>query len=338
MVTSQFSTLIMKRHFRGYYRPTEKEFTLLWSNAYFVFDTNVLLDLFRLPICDAERLLEVIKHIKNRLKIPYQVAKEYHAELNNVLMEQHHFCNESLGKLNKYSEEFKKFINTPKNYPFIDENTYKEFETIYEKLQQILKEEQGTIEQLFTRNPIKEQLGNLLDGVVVEPFQKEELQQIYREGEKRYEDKIPPGYEDKKKDAEKGYGDFVIWREMIKISQTEEKPVIFVTSDTKEDWFLRIKGIDKIIGPRPELIDEFFTETKQNFYLYTLSNFLKGLKAFNNEVKIDNEDIGVIVDHISETEEEIYQNSTLIDSTDNTILRPMDSGITSIDSNRTFNS
>lgn len=39
--------LDMKSKFRGYYKPTDEEFDTLWKNAVFVFDTNVLLNLYR---------------------------------------------------------------------------------------------------------------------------------------------------------------------------------------------------------------------------------------------------------------------------------------------------
>ncbi len=38
---------IMKGIFKGYHQPTEEEFSQLWRNALFVFDTNVLLNLYR---------------------------------------------------------------------------------------------------------------------------------------------------------------------------------------------------------------------------------------------------------------------------------------------------
>lgn len=58
-------------------------------------------------------------------------------------------------------------------------------------------------------------------------------------------------------------------------------PAIFVTDDAKEDWW-QIQG-DRTIGPRPELIAEFRTECKQNFYMYSSAQFLKFANTYLKE-------------------------------------------------------
>lgn len=51
----------------------------------------------------------------------------------------------------------------------------------------------------------------LFDGVIGKPYTAVELSIIYEEGEKRYEEKVPPGYKDlDKKGLVKRYGDTVI--------------------------------------------------------------------------------------------------------------------------------
>ena len=60
---------------------------------------------------------------------------------------------------------------------------------------------------------------------------------------------------------------------MIDYSKSTRKPIIFVSNDLKEDWIEDVAGIK--IGPRPELIDEFFQETNQWFYCYNLNHFIE---------------------------------------------------------------
>ena len=63
------------------------------------------------------------------------------------------------------------------------------------------------------------------------------------------------------------FGDLVIWKELIKRAKKEGCPVIFVTDDQKEDWFVK-DGKKAILG-RPELIREMKKEAGQDFLLYT---------------------------------------------------------------------
>jgi hypothetical protein len=111
---------------------------------------------------------------------------------------------------------------------------------------------------------------------------KEELDIIYAEGVTRFEKKVPPGYEDRKKQAPDKYGDLVIWKETISISRKTNKGVIFVTDDAKEDWW-HIAGEERI-GPRPELLQEFQAETENIIYIYSSDQFAKYAKEHGKRV------------------------------------------------------
>ena len=39
----------MKKMFPGYYLPSEEDFESLWKEGLFIFDTNVLLDMYSYP-------------------------------------------------------------------------------------------------------------------------------------------------------------------------------------------------------------------------------------------------------------------------------------------------
>ena len=66
----------------------------------------------------------------------------------------------------------------------------------------------------------------------------------------------------------------------MKMALSEKKPVIFVTDDTKEDWWHVVKG--KTQGPRPDLVKEFVRTTGQEFHMYTPAPFLEfASKKFN---------------------------------------------------------
>jgi len=51
----------VKKTFPGYYRPTEEEFSEHWKNCFFVFDANVLLNLYRYTPATSEPLLTILR-------------------------------------------------------------------------------------------------------------------------------------------------------------------------------------------------------------------------------------------------------------------------------------
>ena len=104
-----------------------------------------------------------------------------------------------------------------------------------------------------------------------------QLDELALEGEKRYTNQQPPGYKDAKKDADgdqyRRYGDLIVWKQLLDEAKTKNVPVVFITDDNKEDWWLVQSG--RTIGPRTELRDEFFTFAGNNFWMYTVDRFIE---------------------------------------------------------------
>lgn len=111
----------------------------------------------------------------------------------------------------------------------------------------------------------------MFKGKVGDNISEKTINEYKEEGKKRYEDKIPPGYADNQKKENK-YGDFIIWKEMKDKSKKDNKHIIFISEDRKEDWIKNVNGEKK--GPRPELINEFYNENKKLFYMYNTESFL----------------------------------------------------------------
>ena len=75
-MTEQKSTT-MRDLFPSYYRPTDEEFKELWEKCFFIFDTNVLLNLYLYDKKTLNDFLKVLKVVNERLWIPHQVALEF---------------------------------------------------------------------------------------------------------------------------------------------------------------------------------------------------------------------------------------------------------------------
>lgn len=78
----------MKNIFNGYYPPSKNEFETLWRNAIFVFDTNVLLNLYRYQASTRDSLLSVIEKLSDRVWIPYHAGLEFQRNRLHVIAAQ----------------------------------------------------------------------------------------------------------------------------------------------------------------------------------------------------------------------------------------------------------
>lgn len=291
----------MRKLFPGYYNPSEAEFKEMWSKGLFVFDTNVLLDLYRYSDETVASLINVIETLQNRIWIPYQVSKEYHKNLNTIIS----------GQVKRYEEsiktliEFKKQLEEKRSHPFLADALHVEISEFCLKFDKELDEKKRKVKSLILQNPIKEKLADLLDDKIGRPLSEKEKEEIYLEGEKRFAQNIPPGYSDKKKPIPDRYGDLLVWKEILKLNSEISNPIIFVTGDTKEDWFMSELGIT--IGPRPELIEEFRRVRENLIYCYSTDKFLQYAKNYL-QANIDEKtliEVGEFISHsrdVNETE------------------------------------
>lgn len=285
----------MKDIFHGHYHPTHEDF---WENCIFVFDTNVLLDLFRLSERSTTRLLEIMEAQKERIWLPYQVAEEYHRNLNATICGQAKRCQEIIDLQNRLLE----LLRTKKYQSFLGDIP-QEVSPHLEELGDKLKGKKIEIQELLHCNKTKERIAEIFHGKIGKQANLEDKEKWCKDAEERYKKKIPPGFSDTKKDAPECYGDYLVWRELIEYAKESRKPILFVSGDTKEDWVCKANG--QYIGPHPDLCYEFKDETSgQSYYSYTLDGFLKEYSQIIEKTTNTPEDHEAIIQEILEREEE----------------------------------
>ena len=276
----------MKEHFFGYFKPSHDDFKKLWDESIFAFDANILLNLYRYSEATRNELLKVIEMLNDRVWLPYQATEEY---LRNRIS--------TTGGQAKEYDEVRSILNNlltnlgnNKRHPFISEVLFKELESIFEKVEEEFKNNQKTLNERIYSDEIQNKLAELFENKIGKSFTQKELEEIYKEGKQRYENQIPPGFKDGNKDKSSNlyrkFGDLIIWNELIYKSKSENKNIIFVTDDKKDDWWLEYSG--KTIGPLPSLLHEFNEKTSRSFYMYTAEQFMKAATEFSNE-KIEEE-------------------------------------------------
>lgn len=266
----------MKSLFPSHFASDPNRLSKLWAECIFVFDTNVLTGLYKYSDETRDALYKVIESLGGRLWVPYQVMLEYLDNRAKIVHDQSKLYESAISKL----EDLKSEIEIPNRAPFVSKDIYDDFCQSAERVLSDLKIRRDLHSSRITDDEIKQRLADLLEGKVGPVYTAETLGALVLEGERRYAQKIPPGFEDRDKhkgsslvkEVNKRYGDLIFWKQVLDKAKDSSSSVILVTGERKEDWWSVCGG--KTIGPLPELMEEFFSVTGKEFYIYTTHNFL----------------------------------------------------------------
>jgi hypothetical protein len=241
----------------------------LWEKAIFIFDSNVLLNLYRYSDETLTKFLETISLLKDRVWLPYHVGFEFHKNRLGVI-----------GDQKKRYEDFDKRINdiigeieNKNRNPFLSEVLFEKLLSTRTDIKNEIDDKIKAYEFFLESDLVLDKINSIFSGKIGNPFSSIELRKLFDEGAKRYNEKVPPGYCDFKKPENDRYGDLIIWKQIILKSKTDKVDVIFIIDDRKEDWWLEYQG--KTISPRPELLKEFRLETERRCHFYKPFQFLE---------------------------------------------------------------
>nr|WP_321522561.1 PIN-like domain-containing protein [uncultured Macellibacteroides sp.] len=260
-------------------------------------DTNIIALFYGIHDSARKEFFDWLKTLiqKNRVKVPVWVINEY---TNRFIRNQ---LQDYLSPLKKVSTIKKDFVqvsaflkmhiedsNLPQNkYTSINEfkDDLKEIEEKIEKIAFTAKNKDeryklkihDEIEQVFANCILESDTDNILNTT-------NELGLI------RYNHKLPPGFEDGKKDLN-SHGDLVLWYEILNYCKSEGvKKAILITDDEKKDWVYapnklvvneieksnNVKPLLKIADPR--LIHEFKIATQsEDFYIISFEQLTQML-------------------------------------------------------------
>ena len=263
----------MRSMFPGHFRPKEDEFKTLWAECMFAVDANVLLNLYRYSPDTRAALEGALSAVKDRLFVPHQAAREF---LKNRL-------HVTAGQAEEYTKairaitDLSSMLGNRKKHPFLPEPELPRFTEQVGRLVTQLEDQRTVLLTRLTNDEILQFVEHIFEGKTGKPFEKAELDAIVAEGETRYLNEIPPGYKDAKKDSTddpyRRFGDLIVWKQLLAEASSTEKPVVFITDDKKEDWWVEQSG--RTIGPRTELREEFITQVRKNFWMYTVDKFIE---------------------------------------------------------------
>lgn len=262
----------MRNAIKEYLEYTDKEKSELWDNATFVFDTNVLLNLYRYSKETREVLLSSMEKIKDRIWMPYQIAYEFMKNREETIFD-------TANRYERIRKSSEKFLNECRNELRLKQDD-KEFSNLTKYIQKWISKKESMKMEIIDVNDdiILQKLLELFDGRVGNSYDSNILEKIQKEGKERYDNKVPPGYKDQNKSSNM-YGDLILWKQIMDFALKNKSNIIFVTVDQKEDWWTTLHG--KTLGPRVELKKEFSNVTEQKFHMYNVDSFFKHYNDMN---------------------------------------------------------
>lgn len=279
----------MKNGFRGFYPPSKEEFELLWKDAIVCLDSSVLLNLYVYSKTTAEEILDLLEAYSDRLWIPHQVALEYHT--NRCRTIEHEAGR--YRKIVKDIEAVGRALEERRSHPHLATGLVEKFSLIQSEISVSLSKSESEQSNLISDDFILDKVTELFDQRVGRAWGEDDLSQVFKEGKLRFQRRIPPGYKDEAKPEPSRYGDLVLWKQILAHAKNEQRSLLFVTDDIKEDWWAFAGS--RRVGPRPELRQEFESETGHQWYAYTTDQFVETVKnqgqAFSSEAEKEVEEV-----------------------------------------------
>lgn len=240
-----------------------------FENTIIVFDTNVFLNLYRFSPDYANFMLLVMKRIAKNIIVPNTIYCEFKRHNEKLFQSRQesmeNLVSDNIDLIKKQKDainsSFKRFIQG--KYPDSD----KFLNSIAAKYDEAIDE----ISNYFSSHSVLSQVKDMwtddkpslfIDalfkgGHVLPDLPLSKIYQLCDDGERRFKDKMPPGYKDEKdKKGVRCYSDYFWWWETLEYCKKHRTNLVVVTDDLKEDWW-----DDSTSSLRKELIDEFKKRT-----------------------------------------------------------------------------
>lgn len=275
--------------FSGYATPTKEDWRGVLSDGMLVVDTNVLLNLYRYNQGAREALLSTLRQFDARLWVPHQVMDEFWRNRENALEDPEKQLRQSVTALRSGLErtfsDLRHWINRVslgnEGAAELESILSDALDSVIDKMGSVVEASAVEMERDTEKDKIVSVLSVLLDGKVGANLTPEEYAVALREGKRRIVERIPPGYEDRKKQTrgdDTEIGDYLVWLQLMKEASSRGKDVLLVTGDAKEDWWRTRNKIG--LGPRNELSEELLREANVRLYMLKPDRLLTYARDF----------------------------------------------------------
>lgn len=279
--------------FPGYRLIPESERDEALKDALVVADANVLLSLYRYNQQTRSDLLKVLRELSDRLWIPHQAVREFWRNRASVVSDRSAATKAAITALDRQKRSASDAIRNWERATAVDSVTANKIlatiDRAYEDASRVIQDEDPARRESFevgSVDPVLRELEHLLHGRVGHAMGDEAWKVAVKEGQRRADKMIPPGY----RDAEKGdsalpegpSGDYLVWRQLLDEAKARKKTTFLITNDEKDDWWHKYRN--ERIGPRQELVAEFANEVGLHFHMLTAADLLRAADVLHVNV------------------------------------------------------
>ncbi|MDQ1028967.1 putative nucleic-acid-binding protein [Streptomyces umbrinus] len=279
-----------------------------FQDGIIVLDTNVLLSLYEYTETSREEVLSALEQTAGRLWMPYQVGLEFVRGRRSTLESRKRALSDAASEVNKklmaarkaiveaknlVCAQLEKYARAPEEIASLDELTkdsaVDKHLSVYREefkrhLDMLKADHDLALNAADAVDPILPRVAKLYgEGVGQQPNDEVLRTRLEEATTFRFPNKIPPGFADSDKDTPlRSAGDFLLWEELIEhVSQLPQssRRVLFVSNDTKEDWYESESG-SRNSRPWPSLIDELKRRAGADLRIETQLNFYGGIREF----------------------------------------------------------
>lgn len=288
---------VVRNRFWHYYPLEDADVSVINTHAVIALDANSLLHAYRLTPSASEAWLSYLEALDDRIWVPHRAAFEYQRNRVDVVARQNRLASEVEKDVQKALRSLRTDVTRRQG----DIKRSRVFE--WTEIDDALAHAGDSIRALVERarqaaldldaaasasDPIHLRLTALLEGKVGDPPEEGWIEDAVAEGKKRFQDCVPPGWQDKDKEAVPGdehrrFGDYFVWKQLLEYATKHERPAVLVSEDRKRDW-IRTEG-GRTMGPLPQLREEFRSHVNQPFWLYSVAGLMGIADSFG--VKLD---------------------------------------------------
>jgi hypothetical protein len=276
--------------FEGYQVPSTEESDLALSSGVVVLDTNSLLNLYRYTERTRGDLFRVLETLGTRLWVPHQVMREFWRNRLSAIGNPGTAAAQAKDLLGKSQRSAVEAITQWSKQVALDDERRAELHErigeLFASLVEVIDDgAPGQVDALTGagNDPILARLSQILEAKVGAPMDAASWEEAVAEGRRRADELEPPGYLDADKAdsrlPEGPAGDYLVWVQLMAEGRRRQCDVVLVTGDEKEDWWWRHRS--NFLGPRPELVAEYLTESGRRLFMMTPRDLLARSAVLN---------------------------------------------------------
>ena len=255
----------MRNRFAWYLDADAVDPSSFWDAAVVSVDANVLLDLYRYHADTRDRILEAISSFGERVWLSDQAATEFFRNRKGVIVSSNTTFGDASAAVDKLSKALIEARDKLRGQRLVPRSLADGLDaavsTAVNEARREIDAARAAHPDYLREDPLLERLLAIFDERVGAAYDATRLAATIKTAESRFKAKVPPGYMDEDtKEGDRRYGDYVLWSQLMDQAKAASTPVIFVTSEKKEDWWEQ-KG-HLTLGPRLELLEEFSRENR----------------------------------------------------------------------------